>query len=102
MPATNDRRTKDHELYRRPIYSVKFRVTEAGRSRFRGRKARFGSAWSETTPNPSPAARGYEAGRPALTYDSDRHAVLLCGGFGSGTYFNGLWAWEGGNWAKVG
>jgi hypothetical protein len=61
-----------------------------------------GTIWSESTPNPSPAARGNEAGRPAMTYDPDLHSVLLFGGVGNGTYFNDLWAWDGGKWAQVG
>jgi hypothetical protein len=61
-----------------------------------------GSAWSESTPNPSPVARGNEAGRPAMTYDADLPAVLLFGGVANGTYFNDLWAWDGAKWARVG
>jgi hypothetical protein len=61
-----------------------------------------GSAWSQSTPNPSPVARGNEAGRPAMTYDADLPAVLLFGGVANGTYFNDLWAWDGAKWARVG
>ena len=61
-----------------------------------------GSAWSETTPKPSPAARGNEAGRPAMTYDPDLGVVLLFGGVANGTYFNDMWAWDGAAWSNVG
>lgn len=60
-----------------------------------------GSKWTEVTPNPSPPNRGNEAGSPAMAYDPDHHAVLLYGGYKSGTYVNDLWAWDGAAWKML-
>lgn len=61
-----------------------------------------GSAWSSSTPNPSPVARGNEAGAPAMTYDPDLRAILLFGGVANGVYYNDLWEWDGVAWTKSG
>ncbi len=60
-----------------------------------------GSAWKEVTPNPSPANRGNEAGRPVMTYDPEHHVTLMYGGTAKGTYFNDLWAWDGVAWKQL-
>lgn len=59
-----------------------------------------GTAWREV-PNAAPAALTPRCG-PAMTYDSDRGAVLLFGGSeASGTARNDLWSFDGASWTLL-
>jgi len=61
-------------------------------------------AWRVMSPTPAPDSRGQEAGRPALTYDPDRHLMLVFGGvgnMGNATPYSDLWGWNGSAWTRL-
>ncbi len=55
-----------------------------------------GTTWTNKTPTVSPAARGFTS----LTYDPQRHRVVLFGGTGI-TTFGDQWEWDGTTWTQV-